>query len=149
MCSMKKDKHGRWFKGVECSVLFLPMLVNWMCSAVRTNAIDTAVKRAKSLEKIDVFDPTGSMSTICTASCVTSGTSSKVPFVTKRVLRGKRRSSPKVRVKRGRIHPMRRSDPPLPRGKEYSAEIKLHGTDKEKREKAWRRAGQGGRMCPS
>ena len=145
---MRKDKHGRWFKGVECSVLFLPMFVNWMCSAVRTNAIDTAVKRAKSLEKNDVFDLTGSMSTICTASCVTSGTSSKVPFVTKRVLRGKRRSSLKVRVKRGRVYPMRRSDPPLPRGKEYSAEIKLHGTD-EKNGKTWRRAGQGGRMCPS
>ena len=85
---MRKDKHGRWFKGVECSVLFLPMFVNWMCSAVRTNAIDTAVMRAKSLEKNDVLDPTGSMSTICTASCVTSGTSSKEPFVTKRVLEG-------------------------------------------------------------
>ena len=89
------------------------------------------------------------MSTICTASCVTSGTSSKVPFVTKRVLRGKRRSSLKVRVKRGRKYPMRRSDPPLPRGKEYSAEIKLHGTDKEKKEKSVEKGWARGRMCPS
>ena len=146
---MRKDKHGRWFKGVECSVLFLPMFANWMCSAVRTNAIDTAVKRAKSLEKNNVFDPTGSISTICTASCVTSGTSSKEPFVTKRVLRGERRSSLKVRVKRGCMYSMRRSHPPLPTVKEYSAEIKLHGTDKGRREKAWIRAWQGGRMCPS
>ena len=135
MCSMRKNEHGRWFKGVECSVLFLPMFVNWMCSVVRTNVIDTAVKCAKSLEKNDVFDPTGSMSTICTTSCVTSGIFSKEPFVTKRVLRGKRRSSLKERLKRGRIYPMRRSDPPLPRGKEYSAEIELHGTDNYKREK--------------
>ena len=90
VCSLRKDKHGRRFKGVECSVLFLPMFVNWMCAADRTNATDTAAMRAKSLDKNDVFDPTGSTSTICTASCVTSGTSSKEPFVTKRVLRGKR-----------------------------------------------------------
>ena len=73
------------------------VLKNWMCAAVRTNAINTAVMRAKSLEKNDVLGPTGSISTICTASCVTSGTSSKEPFVTKRVLRGKRRSSLKVK----------------------------------------------------
>ena len=113
------------------------------------DAIDTAVMRAQSLDKNDVLGPTGSTSTICTASCVTSGTSSKELFVTKRVLRGTRRSSLKVKVKRGR-YPIRSSDPLLPRGKEHAAEIKLHGTDKEKqKEKAWRRAGQGGRMCPS
>ena len=59
------------------------------------------------------------------------------------MLRGKRRSSLKVKVKRGRKYPMRLSDPPLPKGKEYGAEIKLHGTDKDRKgksvEKGWAR----------
>ena len=35
-----------------------------------------------------------------------------------------------MKVMVGREYSMRRSDPPLPRGEEYGAEIKMHGDDK-------------------
>ena len=46
------------------------------------------------------------------------------------MLRGERWSALKAKVKEGRTYPMRRSDLPLPRGKEYGAEIKMHGEGK-------------------
>ena len=122
-----------------------------MCAAVRTNAIEYCSDACKIIGKEQ--RPRSNRIDIYKLYCVLCHVWNifKEPFVTKRVLRGNRRSSlkVKVKVKRGRIYPMCRCDHPLPRGKEYGAEIKLHGTDKEKREQEWRRAGQGERTCPS
>ena len=55
-------------------------------------------------------------------------------MVTERVLRGKRRSSLKVKVKRGRKHPMRRSDPLSQEGRNTAQRSrKVHGKDKGRR----------------
>ena len=51
-----------------------------MCATIRTNTTDTAVMRAKFLDLTSVLGPPGSKSTLGTASCVTSGTSSERDF---------------------------------------------------------------------
>ena len=59
------------------------------CTATRATATDAVMVHAESLATKDV-GPSGSTSSVGIASWVTSGASSRVSLVTKRMLRGKR-----------------------------------------------------------
>ena len=88
---------GRWFKGVEFYVFFLNVFVNWSVLQLGPQPLMLSGFFAESLATKDV-GPLGSKSSVGIASWVTSGASSRVSLVTKRMLRGKRWSSMKVKV---------------------------------------------------
>ena len=90
---------GRWFKGVEFSVFFLNVFVNWSVLQLGATATDAVrVFFAESLATKADVGPLGSKSSVGIGSWVTSGASSRVSLVTMRMLRGKRWSSMKVKV---------------------------------------------------